>query len=87
MVVQRFELCSARAARGWKEETTLLELVVWLDLNEDDKTSYDKAKERLIKALMPMGFIRSSINSTLVEYNLDKRCQCSATTFESCLNM
>ena len=44
--LQRFELCSA--ANGWKEETkavklpTLLEgdaLAVWLDLNEDEKTT------------------------------------------------
>lgn len=61
--LQRFELCSA--ANGWKEETmavklpTLLEgeaLAVWLDLNEDEKTTYDTAKKRLIEALMPMGF-------------------------------
>ena len=61
--LQRFELCSA--ANGWKEETmavrlpTLLEgeaLAVWLDLNEDEKKTYDVVKKRLIETLMPMGF-------------------------------
>ena len=61
--LQRFKLCSA--ANGRKEETkavklaTLLEgeaQAVCLDLNEDDKKSYDKAKEHLIEVLMPMGF-------------------------------
>ena len=61
--LQRFELCSA--ANGWQEETTavklptLLEgeaLAVWLDLNEDERKTYDVAKKRLIETLMPMGF-------------------------------
>ena len=62
--LQRLELCST--ANGWKEEAkavklpTLLEgeaLAVWLDLNEDEKTTtYDLVKKCLIETLMPMGF-------------------------------
>ena len=61
--LQRFELCSA--VNGRKEETkavklpTLLEgeaLAVWLDLNEDEKTTYDVVKKHPIETLMPMGF-------------------------------
>ena len=36
---------------------TLLEgeaLAVWLDLNEDERKTYDVAKKRLIETLMPM---------------------------------
>ena len=38
---------------------TLLEgeaLAVWLNLSEDEKTTYDVVKKRLIESLIPMGF-------------------------------
>ena len=39
---------------------TLLEgeaLAVWLELSDDDKKDYKKAKEHLLKSMMPMEFI------------------------------
>ena len=61
---QRFEICCA--ANTWNDEVkavkllTLLEgkaLAVWLELSDDDKKDYKKAKERLLKSMMPMEFI------------------------------
>ena len=61
---QRFEICCA--ANSWNDEVkavklpTLLEgeaLAVWLELSDDDKKDYKKAKEHLCKSMMPMEFI------------------------------
>ena len=61
---QRFEICCA--ANTWSDEVKavklpmLLEgeaLAVWLELGDDDKKDYKKAKEHLLKNMMPMEFI------------------------------
>ena len=87
--LQRFKLCST--ANGWMEETkvvklpTLLEgeaLAVWLDLNADERKTYDVAKKRLIETLMPMGFTMLNRFQTR-QLQSGEPCWCSVMTFTS----
>lgn len=70
---------------GGEAIPTLLEgeaLAAWLDLEEDDQKSYEKAKKCLVKTLMPMGS-QPSTDSRRDDYNLGKLCRCLATIFGS----
>jgi len=87
---QRFEICCA--ANTWNDEVKafklpmLLEgetLAIWLELSDDDKKDYEKAKEHLLKSMVPMEFI-SLTNFTSRNFNWVIRFLFSYMTLRNC---